>query len=185
MRNLLKTLRYANPALLTRMFSRSPRYSTWCLTLQTDGVAPFIKKGSLYVSVCVCVCVCVCVFACFDSDGAKPALLPVFRSFCLIGLDAADIVRGALHQGVHQVVGLSLLVDIKCEIRAVASATTEGPRSLSGLALTLILELAVVGLLFLSVLRFSGNKLQMKQLGRQIKKKRKDSRGDRFHGALR
>lgn len=34
-RNLLKTLRYANPALLTRMFSRRPRYSTWCFTLQT------------------------------------------------------------------------------------------------------------------------------------------------------
>lgn len=34
--NLLKTRLYANPALLTRMFSRSPRYSTWCLTLAPE-----------------------------------------------------------------------------------------------------------------------------------------------------
>lgn len=39
-RNLLKTRRYANPALLTRMFSRKPRYSTWCFTLQTGGIPP-------------------------------------------------------------------------------------------------------------------------------------------------
>lgn len=40
--------------------------------------------------------------------------------------------------------------------------------SLSG-RLTLILELAVVGRLFLSVLRFSGNKLRMKSLRREKK----------------
>jgi len=34
-RNLSNGLRYANPALRTRMFSLRPRYSTWCFTLAT------------------------------------------------------------------------------------------------------------------------------------------------------
>lgn len=40
--------------------------------------------------------------------GCWPALLPVFRPFCLIWFDAADIVRSAFHQRVHQIICLSL-----------------------------------------------------------------------------
>lgn len=40
-----------------------------------------------------------------------PALLPVARSLGLVGFDAADVVRGALHQSLHQVIGLFLSSD--------------------------------------------------------------------------
>ena len=34
--------------------------------------------------------------------------LPVAGSLCLVGLDAADVVRGGPHEGLHQPVGLGL-----------------------------------------------------------------------------
>lgn len=40
--------------------------------------------------------------------GSPPALLPVTGSLGLVGFDASDVVRGAFHKGVHQVVGLFL-----------------------------------------------------------------------------
>lgn len=36
------------------------------------------------------------------------ALLPIPRLLGLVGLDAADVVGGALHQTLHQVIGLFL-----------------------------------------------------------------------------
>ena len=38
----------------------------------------------------------------------SPAVLPVFRFLGFVGLDAANVMRSALHQGAHQVVGLFL-----------------------------------------------------------------------------
>ena len=42
---------------------------------------------------------------------SDPVLLPVPRTFGLIGFDAADVVGGALHQGLDQTVGLFLKGD--------------------------------------------------------------------------
>lgn len=39
---------------------------------------------------------------------SDPVLLPVTGTLGLIGFDAADVVRGALHQGLDQTVSLSL-----------------------------------------------------------------------------
>lgn len=39
---------------------------------------------------------------------SDPVLLPVPGAFGFIGLDAADVVGGALHQGLHQTISLFL-----------------------------------------------------------------------------
>ena len=39
---------------------------------------------------------------------SDPVLLPVSGAFGLVGFDAADVVGGALHQGLDQAVGLFL-----------------------------------------------------------------------------
>lgn len=121
---------------------------------------------------------------CLSEWGRWPALLPVFRSFCLIGFDTADIVRRAFHQRVHQIISLPLsetpvrqsmhcynpknIFPISCILKlrneGYVGRRISSFKLLSVLTLTLIFELAVVGLPFLSVLRFSGNKLRMKPL---------------------
>lgn len=45
---------------------------------------------------------------CLSLWACSPALLPVTRLFGFVGLDAADVMGGAFHQGAHQVIGLSL-----------------------------------------------------------------------------
>lgn len=89
-----------------------------------------------------------------------PGLLPVSRPFGLVGFDAADVVGGALHQGLDQTVGL-FLGGLEVDVR-LRDGPQPGFLSLGGL--TLILLLAVVGRPRFSASRFSGNRALMNGL---------------------
>ena len=54
--------------------------------------------------VCTYVCVCVCVRV----HAQGPVCVEVMSTLILVWLDAADVVWGALHQLVHQAIGLCL-----------------------------------------------------------------------------
>lgn len=98
-----------------------------------------------------------------------PALLPVPGFLGLVGFDAADVVWGALHERVHQVVGLFLvqgLTSVASEgvVGAQPLPSPEAAAALQPMGHTLILEPAVVGRPFLSESSFSGKSIRMKPL---------------------
>lgn len=135
LRNLENSLLNANPARLTLMFSFSPRYSTWCFTLQVkdkgQGLRAFncnkdckqcwpLTFRSLKGSGVCChmiifrslkgfgVCWHMIIFRSLRGSGVLPAVFKVAGSLGFIGFDTSYIVGGTLHQSFYQLVGLSL-----------------------------------------------------------------------------
>lgn len=91
-----------------------------------------------------------------------PILLPVPGPLCLVGLNAADVVRGALHQSLDQ--GVGLFLEKKSRRRRSSSVNWTRPGTAatqSPLSVTLILLLAVLGRPLFSASRFSGKRALM------------------------
>lgn len=136
------------------MFSRSPRYSTWCLALKTDSAADQqtfpVKSFRVPQSVTASILTC-----------SPPSLSAALSHWVWCSGCNAACTSSACSPGRSLVSARETTAWDEC-------AAAQNQPSTDWKALTLIFELAVVGLPFLSVLRFSGNKLRMKLLKRHV-----------------
>lgn len=136
------------------MFSRSPRYSTWCLTLKNRWDATVDRWVFPAASFRVFECITAHTLTCSPPSLSAALSHWVWYSGCNVACTSWVCSPG------HWLVSVG--ISVWSVIIFVVDSTLGGKKTL-----TLIFELAVVGLPFLSVLRFSGNKLRMKLLRRQ------------------